>query len=274
MLDIQASIIGKTFLVIGVFYTSMLLAPFLLRKIRKIIPRNNRKKKDKETDTESEVYLRETKNIVKESAISTLVFFAVISITFLIIFTGIFLYSNIFRNDVNGFTEAFNVTKAIINQQFWMDGIMIFAYTPVILSALIVFVVITIYSLSMDDFRNNIAFVNVDNDFVKKKKTNKQNISLDDEDELFNSKKNKNNKMNITQKDWFRKNYIILIFIASLFIYTIIFVPLWTVEKMAYIKSVLLILLILISSLATLHKWWVMFIAYFILITGYFLSKQ
>jgi hypothetical protein len=272
MLDIQASIIAKTFLVIGIFYTSMLLAPFLLRIIRKIFPKNNRKKKN--IDTESEVYLRDPKNIVKESVISTLVFFAVILIIFLIIFTGIVLYASIFRNDVNGLIEAFNLTQAIINQQFWMDGIMIFAYTPVILSALIVFVVITIYSLSMDDFRNNIAFVNVDNGFLKNKKSNKQNISLNDEDEIFNSKNNKNNKMNITQKDWFRKNYIILIFIASLFIYTIIFVPLWTVEKMAYIKSVLFILLILISSLATLHKWWVMFIAYVIIIAGYFLSKQ
>lgn len=263
MLDIQTVIISRTILVIGIFYTTMLLAPFLFRKISNLF----RKKKSKKNAKD---YLNQSKNIIKEAAISTVVYLVVFIISILIIFTGLFVYCT-FRDD-----EPFAMAKLLMNQNFWMNGIMIFAYTPLVISILVVFLVISFYSLLIDDFKNNIAFVDIDNDFLSKKKKKTQAVSSFEEleyDDMISDRKT-NNKNTITQLDWFRKNYIILLFIASLFIYTIIFVPVWGIEKMAYIKTIIIILMILICSLASFKKWWVMFITYAVILGGFFITKQ
>lgn len=241
----------------------MLLAPFLFRKASKIIKSKTSNKNDKN-------YLTQTKNIIKESVISTFIYLFVFLISILITFTGLFLYST-FKYDDSPITMA----KALMNQNFWMNGTMVFAYTPLIISIIVVFVVIIFYSLLIDDFKNNIAFVDIDNGFLSKKRKKQQSQTSYEDIEyddivLINRKDNKNN---ITQLEWFRKNYIILLFIASLFIYTIIFVPVWGIEKLMYVKAIAIILMILISSIASLWKWWIMFIAYAIIISGYFITK-
>lgn len=263
MLDIQTIIISRTILVIGIFYTTMLLAPFLFRKVNKLFT----KKKSKTNDID---YLNKSKNIIKEAAISTAVYLVVFIISILIIFTGLFIYCTF--NDDDPFTTA----KALMNQNFWMNGIMVFAYTPLIISVLVVFLVISFYSLLVDDFKNNIAFVDIDNEFLSKKR--KKDLALSsiediEYDETISNRK-ANSKKKITQLDWFRKNYITLLFIASLFIYTIIFVPVWGIEKMTYIKTIIIILMILICSLASFKKWWVMFITYTVILGGFFITKQ
>lgn len=256
MLDIQTIIISRTILVIGIFYTTMLLAPFLFRTISK----------SRKYDT---LYLKQTKNIIKEAAVSSVIYLIVFIISILLIFTGFFIYC-IFRDDA-----PFTMAKALMNQNFWMNGMMIFSYTPLVISVLVVFVVITFYSLLIDDFKNNIAFVDIDNGFLtKKKKTTKALSFIEDieYDDTISIKKT-NDKNTITQLHWFRKNYIILIFIASLFIYTIIFVPVWSIEKIVYIKTIVIILMILICSLASFKKWWIMFITYAVIIGGFFITK-
>ena len=263
MLDIQTTIISRTFLVIGIFYTTMLLAPFLFRKISKLFKKKNAKKDNKN-------YLTRTKNIIKESAISTVIYLCVFVISILLIFSALFVYCT-FKYD-----DPMSQAKSLMNQNFWMNGIMVFAYTPLVMSMLIIFVVIVFYTLLIDDFRSNIAFSEMDNDFLskKKKKQLSQQSYEDIEFEDTISPNRKNDKNAISQLDWFRKNYIILIFVASLFIYTIIFVPVWGIEKLVYVKTVTIILMILISSLASLWKWWVMFIAYAIIVGGYFITKH
>lgn len=263
MLDIQTIIISRTILVIGVFYTTMLLAPFLFRKVNKLFTKRKSQKNNED-------YLKQSKNIIKEAAISTVSYLVVFIISILIIFTGLFIYCT-FRDD-----EPFAMAKALMNQNFWMNGIMIFAYTPLVISILVVFLVTTFYSLFIDDFKNNIAFVDIDNGFMNKKKKKAQSLSSIEDIEYddtisYNKTSNKNT---ITQLDWFRKNYIILLFIASLFIYTIIFVPVWGIEKIAYIKTIIIILMILICSLASFKKWWVMFITYAVILGGFFITKQ
>lgn len=263
MLDIQTTVISRTFLVIGIFYTTMLLAPFLFRKVSKLFKSKKSKKNDKN-------YLTQTKNIIKESAISTAIYLSVFIISIVILFTCLFLYCS-FKYDDDPFTKA----KALMNQNFWMNGIMVFAYTPLAISIIVVFIVMIFYTLLIDNFKNNIAFAEIDNGFLTKRKRRQQTAqSYDDiefEDNLLQSKSTK--KINITQLDWFRKNYIILLFIASLFIYTIIFVPVWGLEKIVYVKTITIILMILISSIASLWKWWIMFIAYAVIIGGYFITK-
>jgi hypothetical protein len=263
MLDIQTIIISRTILVIGIFYTTMLLAPFLFRKISKLFAKRKSKKKAKD-------YLNQPKNIIKEAAISTAIYLVVFIISILIVFTGLFLYCT-FTDD-----DPLTSAKALMNQNFWMNGIMIFAYTPLLISVVVVFIVISFYSLLIDDFKNNIAFVDIDNDFFNKKQKKAQTLSSTEELEYDDaiSERKSNNKKPITQLDWFRKNYIILLFIASLFIYTIIFVPIWGIEKAAYIKTVVIILMILICSLASFKKWWVMFITYAVILGGFFITKQ
>lgn len=263
MLDIQTIIISRTILVIGIFYTTLLLAPFLFRKVNKLFAKRQSKTNDKK-------YLNQSKNIIKEAAISTIVYLFVFVISIIIIFAGLFFYCT-FRYD-----EPFAQAKALMNQNFWMNGIMVFAYTPLIIAILVVFLVITFYSLFIDDFKNNIAFVDIDNGFLSKSRKKTQILSsiedIEYDDTISNTKKT--NKSTITQLDWFRKNYMILLFIASLFIYTIIFVPIWGIEKLAYIKTIVIILMILICSLASFKKWWVMFITYVIILGGFFVTKQ
>lgn len=262
MLDIQTIIISRTILVIGIFYTTMLLAPFLYRKVSKLFVKRTSKTNDKD-------YLNQSKNIIKEAIVSTVVYLFVFVISILIIFTGLFVYCT-FQDD-----DPFAKAKALMNQNFWMNGIMVFAYTPLVISIIVVFIVITFYSLLIDDFKNNIAFVDIDNDFLSKRKKRQALSTLEDieYDDLVVDR-NKNKKTTITQVDWFRKHYMILLFIASLFIYTIIFVPVWGIEKLTYIKTIVIILIILICSLATFKKWWVMFITYAVILGGYFITKQ
>jgi hypothetical protein len=263
MLDIQTTIISRTFLVIGIFYTTMLLAPFLFRKINTLFTKKKKTKDDKN-------YLKQSKNIIKESIISTVVYLLVSLISILIIFSGLFIYCT-FKYD-----DPMASARMLMNQNFWMNGIMIFAYTPIIMSMIILFVVIIFYTILIDDFKNNIAFADIDNEFLTKSKKKSHSLQsyedLEYEDTISQDKKN--NKNNITQLDWFRKNYIILIFVAALFIYTIVFVPVWGVEKLVYIKTITIILMILISSIASLWKWWIIFIAYSIIIGGYFVTKK
>lgn len=262
MLDIQTVIISRTILVIGIYYTTMLLAPFLFRKVSKLFNKKKSKNNDKD-------YLKQPRNIIKEAAISTAIYLIVFIISILIIFTGLFIYCT-FRDD-----EPFVTAKAIMNQNFWMNGIMVFAYTPLVISIVVVFLVITFYSLLIDDFKNNIAFVDIDNGFLSKRRKKTQTMqSIEDieYDDTISIKKT-NDKNTITQLHWFRKNYIILIFIASLFIYTIIFVPVWSIEKIVYIKTIVIILMILICSLASFKKWWIMFITYAVIIGGFFITK-
>lgn len=264
MLDIQTIIISRTILVIGLFYTTMLLAPFLFRKVRKLFTKKKSNKNDKD-------YLKQPKNIIKEAAISTVIYLVVFIVSILILFTGLFMYCT-FRDD-----EPFAMAKALMNQNFWMNGIMVFAYTPLVIAIVVVFLVTTFYSLFIDDFKNNIAFVQIDNGFMsKKKKKSQETSSIDDieYDDAISTRTSNNNKNIITQLDWFRKNYIILLFIASLFIYTIIFVPIWGIEKMAYIKTIVIILMILICSLASFKKWWVMFITYAVILGGFFITRK
>lgn len=262
MLDIQTIIISRTILVIGIFYTTMLLAPFLFRKISKLFTKKKSKKNDK-------TYLQQPKNIIKEAVISTVIYLLVFLISLVIIFVGLFTYCT-FKYD-----EPFAMAKAMMNQNFWMNGIMVFAYTPLVIAIVVVFLVITFYSLFIDDFKNGIAFVDIDNGFLSKKRKKEQALSLEDieyDDTISN--RQTNYKTTITQLDWFRKNYIILLFIASLFIYTIIFVPIWGIEKLAYIKTIVIILMILICSLASFKKWWIMFITYAVILGGFFITKQ
>ena len=263
MLDIQTVIISRTILVIGIYYTTMLLAPFLFRKVSKLFNKKKSKNNDKD-------YLKQPRNIIKEAAISTAIYLIVFIISILIIFTGLFIYCT-FRDD-----EPFVTAKAIMNQNFWMNGIMVFAYTPLVISIVVVFLVITFYSLLIDDFKNNIAFVDIDNGFLSKRRKKTQTMqSIEDieYDDTISDRKI-NNKNVITQLDWFRKNYIILLFIASLFIYTIIFVPVWGIAKLTYIKTIVIILMILICSLASFKKWWVLFITYAVILGGFFITKQ
>jgi hypothetical protein len=264
MLDIQTIIISRTILVIGIFYTTMLLAPFLFRKVSKLFTKKKSKTNDKD-------YLKKPKNIIKESAISTAVYLLVFVLSILIIFTGLFLYCTFTTDD-----DPFAMAKALMNQNFWMNGIMVFAYTPLVISVVVVFLVIAFYSLFIDDFKNNIAFVDIDNGFLSKKRKKDLTLSSIEDieyDDMISERTTKK-KNAITQLDWFRKNYIILLFIASLFIYTIIFVPIWGIEKMAYVKTIVIILMILICSLASFKKWWVMFITYAVILGGFFITKQ
>lgn len=259
MLDIQTTIISRTFLVIGIFYTTMLLAPFLFRKISNLFSK-------KKSNKDNKNYLTQSKNIIKEAIISTFVYLLVFIISILIIFSGFFIYCT-FRYD-----DPMASAKILMNQNFWMNGVMIFAYTPLMMSMVIVFIVLLFYTLLIDDFKNNIAFADINNNFLVKNKKKKQTYEdLEYEDTI--SQQRKSNKNNITQLDWFRKHYFILIFIASLFIYTIVFVPVWGTDKLVYIKTITIILMILISSLASLWKWWVIFIAYIVIVGGYFITN-
>lgn len=263
MLDIQTIIISRTILVIGVFYTTMLLAPFLFRKISKLFLK-------KKSQTIKKSYLNKPKNIIKESAISTLIYIVVFIISILIIFTTLFIYC-IFRHD-----NPFATAKALMNQSFWMNGIMVFAYTPLVISIVVVFLVVTFYSLLIDDFKNNISFVDIDNGFLSTKQKKTANLQIEDieyDDTIIDTDIRSNNEPLITQVDWFRKNYITLLFIASLFIYTIIFVPIWGMEKIVYVKTIIIILMILVCSLASFQKWWVMIITYIVILVGFFITK-
>lgn len=241
----------------------MLLAPFLFRKMSKLFKSKTSKKNNKN-------YLTQTKNIIKESLISTVLYLIVFLISILIIFSGLFLYCT-FKYDDDPISKA----KALMNQNFWMNGIMIFTYTPLVISIIVVFIVITFYTLLIDDFKNNIAFVDVDNGFLTKKRKKQQSQTTYEDIEYEDTilLKQNNNKNSISQLDWFRKNYILLLFISSLFIYTIIFVPVWGIEKLVYVKTITVLLMILISSIASLWKWWIIFIAYAIIISGYFITK-
>lgn len=238
MLDIQTPLIGKTYLVIGIIFSAMLMGPFTSRKIASVLPR--RKKQQGE--------LSDRNTIVKQAALSTAIYFITVIAMIFVVMTGVFMFYLVAK-DVT-LTETLTKTFETFNKYFWMNGQLTFAYTPIILSSIVLLFVVLTYAWNNSDFVDNIAFAKVNNNFMANKKRNEAN-------------------QNMSQYDWFRKHYTLLIFIASLFIYTIIFVPIWNTDKGLYIKCVGLILLILISGMATLRKWWLMFIVYLIIAVGY-----
>lgn len=244
LLDIQPDIIGKTYLVVGIIFSAMLLGPFASRKFASILPKN----KKKQTSTS----LTEAPTIIRQAVISTAIYYVTILLMVVIIIICIFMFYLVAKDVTLG--DTFTKTLETLNKYFWMNGSLLFAYSPVVLSSLVLLTVFASYVMTNQDFLTNIEFASVTNDFSVVKK------------------KNVSKKQDLTTIEWFRKYYILLIFIATLFIYTIIFVPLWNINKVLYMKCTLLILMILIGSMATLHKWWMMFASYALIIAGYFLS--
>jgi hypothetical protein len=238
MLDIQTPFIGKTYLVIGVIFSAMLLGPFTSRKIASALPGRNKQQTSSELDTAS--------NIAKQAMLSTAIYLFTMFLMVVVVMVSIFMFYLVAKDVTLG--ETFTKTFETLNKYLWMDGQLTFAYIPIILSSIVLLIVFMSYAWSNSDFVSNIEFASVNNGFMTSKKKSNQNIS---------------------RYDWFRKHYILLIFIASLFIYTIIFVPLWNMDKVLYVKCMTLILMILVSSMATLRKWWVMFIVYTLIAIGY-----
>lgn len=243
-LDIQPALLGKTYLVVGIIFSAMLLGPFASRKFASILPKN----KKKQTPTS----LTEAPTAIRQVLISTAVYFITVILIVLIIIVGIFMFYLVAKDVTLG--DTFSKTLETLNKYFWMNGNLAFAYIPVVLSSVVLFTVFVTYVMTNQEFLTNIEFAGVTNDF------------------LITKKKNVGKNKNLTTNEWFRKYYILLIFIATLFIYTIIFVPLWNIDKVLYIKCTLLILMILIGSMATLRKWWMMFATYVFIVAGYFLS--
>jgi len=245
MLDIQDTIIGRTYFIIGIFFSALMLGPFIIRKINSVLPK--RRKQPKQGGE-----LNNPKALIKHAMLNTLVYIVTICVMLILVLTSVFMYYLVAKDVTLG--ETFTKSIETFNKYLWMNGNMIFAYSPVILASVVLFIVISVYAMTNEDFVSNIEFAQIDSNFMANKK--KRNIS--------------NKKM--IGIDWFRKHYILLIFIASLFIYTIIFVPIWNVDKALYVRSIGLLLLILISSVASLTRWWVMFIVYALIIVGSFTS--
>lgn len=241
MLDIQTPVIGKTYLVIGVIFSAMLLGPFTSRKISSVIPRRKKQQSTLDINTPNDV--------VKQAMLSTAIYLLTLFIMVLVVMTSIFMFYLVAKDVTLG--ETFTKTLETLNKYLWMDGQLLFAYSPVVAASIVLLFVVMSYAWSNSDFVSNIEFANVNNGFMTNKKKNNENIS---------------------KTDWFRKHYVLLIFIASLFIYTIIFVPLWDIDKALYLKCVMLILMILVSSMATLRIWWGIFIVYFLVAIGYISS--
>lgn len=243
MLEIQTPLIGKTYLVISIIVSAMLLGPFTSRKIASVLPGRKKKQGD----------IMDTHTVMKQAALSTAIYLLAIIAVIIAVMVGVFMFYLVAK-DVT-LSETFYKTLETFNTYFWMNGQLTFAYSPIILSSIVLLFVVLSYAWGNSDFVDNIAFAKVNNDF------------------MINKKKDQANQ-NITQTYWFRKHYMLLIFIASLFIYTIIFVPIWSTDKALYVKCVSLLLLILISSMAALHKWWLMFIVYLFIAVGYVTSPQ
>jgi hypothetical protein len=266
MLDIQTTTTGKTYLVIAVIYTAMIFSPVIIQKLQDLMPSDKLKNIDDNND------LNKPRDIIQASFLNTLIYITSILITLIIIIIFIFFYFLVAK-DIT-VEQTFAQTINTFNEQFWMNGNMMFAYIPILLSSIVIFVVITIYTLSDKDFANNIAFATIENkSIVHKKISNESDLfDHDDVDDMTISANSKNSSSNLTDKDWFRKYYVLLIFIASLFLYTIIFVPLWNINKLMYVKCIFMILFVLVCSMATMQKWWIIFIVYAIVSVGYFTS--
>lgn len=245
MTDIQTSVIGKTYLVIGVIYSAMLLGPFAMRKIGVLLP----KSKSKST---LQSRLNRPATIITQALISTSVYFITILIILVFSVCGIF-GRYLFAKDVT-ITEMFPKTLATFNKYFWMNGSMAYAYSPVFLSSIVMLIVFVFYVIANKDFVANIEFANIDNGFLQ------------------NGKKSTSRNNSITNVEWFRRHYALLVFIAILFMYAIIFLPLWIANKVLYLKCVAIILLVLVGSVASLYAWWVMFFVYILLVIGFVTS--
>lgn len=243
MFDIQTPFIGKTYLVIGLIFSAMLLGPFTSRKIASILP--GRKKQQ-----ESSV-LNTPKTIVKQALLSTAIYFSTLFAMIIAVMMAIFMFYLVSKDVTLG--DTFAKTFETLNKYLWMNGQLMFAYVPFIVSSIVLLLVVISYAWSNDDFVSNVEFASVSNGFMVNKKKTDQNIS---------------------KYDLFRKHYILLIFIVSLFIFTILYVPLWNIDKVIYVKCVTLVLMILVSSMATLRKWWILFIVYTLIAIGYISSPS
>jgi hypothetical protein len=246
MLDIQTPFIGKTYLVIGVIFSAMLLGPFTSRKIASVLPGRKKQQTSSELNTSS--------SVVKQAMLATAIYLFTMFLMVLVVMVSIFMFYLVAKDVTLG--ETVTKTFETLNKYLWMDGQLTFAYIPILFSSIVLLIVFMSYAWSNSDFVSNIEFASVNNGFMTSKKKS---------DKVLNQ--------NMSRYDWFRKHYILLIFIASLFIYTIIFVPLWNMDKVLYVKCVTLILMILVSSMAALRKWWVMFIVYTLIAIGYVSSS-
>lgn len=255
----QDIVIGRLFLVIGVVFSALFISTFLTRQFYtfSIVDIVKQKKE-----------LKEVKGIAKNMGISIAVYILGVIIAFLLVWILIFAYF-VFFSETN-IEETFARTSASFSNKFWLQGHMLFAYTPLLASTVLVFTLFMFLFMSNKDILTSFKFAPME--VTKKQQENDDGMEYTDDDMLGMEEEEDNTRPIATDVERFQRHVLLLIFLSAMFVYIIILIPLWSVDKFAFAFNMILLFAIIVCTLATYHKKKVAFILYILLAIGYLKS--
>lgn len=256
----QESVTGRLFLVIGIVISGLFMSTFLNHRFYEIAMVNVSKQNAE---------LKTINGVVKTMSVSIATYLLGIIIAFTIAWLLIFMYFVFFIETT--VSETFARSIVSFKDFFWLNGQMIFAYTPLILSILLVFTMFILMFLSNKDALKSLKFASLTDKAKKNTLQEDENRMDDDTDDVPTLDLDNALSGNGISSDVesFQRHVLLLIFLSAIFVYIIILVPLWSSSKLSFAVNMTLIFGIIICTLATYNTSWVAILSYLLVAIGY-----
>ena len=253
----QETLLGHIFVIIGLLFTALVSTSLMMAPISHI----------KASKVEKEA--RTIKGMTKSMAISTATYIGNILASIFVFLLFIFLYFVFFGENMP-LGDTLAKSTATLKHLLWMDGKMLTTHITLIVSFVIVFAMVILYALSDKEFVKNLRFPILP--ITKNISYLSSVIGGGAEDENDDNEDGENVKTTVNDVELFRSHYSLLLFLVCMFIFMVMFVPMWDISKKSFAIYMFVIFGIIVTALATFAKWWSFVFVYALLLIGYLKS--
>lgn len=257
----QESVVGRVFLVIAVMFSALFISTWISRKVAEFLPVDRNK------------LLKELKTLqgqAKNMGISIGMYLIGVFVAFM--FAGFVIFGYFTIAEETTLDVTFARAMASFKDKFWLQGQMMFAYTPLIVSTILVFTLFMILFASNSDALQNLKFSTLDT--VRKSKDGDDSNSGSN-DPTFELEPEETIGTRIPSDiELFQRHVLLMIFLSAMFVYMVIFSQMWSTSKALFASYTALLCGIIVSTIATFYKRWFAVALYGLVTIGYMKSRM
>lgn len=252
----QETALGHIFMIIGLLFTALVSTSLMMAPISHI----------KASKVEKEA--RTIRGMTKSMAISTATYIGNILSSIVVFLLFIFLYFVFFGENMP-LGDTFTKSTTTLKYLLWMDGKMLTTYITLFVAFVIVFTMVLFYAVSDKEFVKNLRFPILP---ITKNISYLSGVLGGDAGE--DNEDGENVKTTVNDVELFRTHYSLLLFLVCMFIFMVMFVPVWDISKKSFAIYMFVIFGIIVTALATFAKWWSFVFVYALILIGYLKSTS